>query len=144
MSEEKKNPIPVGPGESVSASPGPASSLANLLKGGATALRGAIVASGHDNWNRAMGVKAGAEADMALEAAKAAKQGLTGVLNKLQPPSDKKFRRGDTVYDEERGIKGTIVEIHASQTKKTHTPAHRIVGKGGKEWLQREDWLRKA
>ena len=142
MSDDKK-PIPVRPGESTSSSPPPSGSLANMLKGGANAVSSAIMASGHDNWNRALQVRSGSDADAALAAARQSLRPAPDSRVRAAVSNKVAFHRGDTVYDEVYHCRATITEIHASQTKKTKTPAHRLVGKGGSTWLQREDKLKK-
>lgn len=143
MADEEKRPVPVGPGERTTKIPRPAGALCDKLK--KETINMLVAGAGHDGQMAAFGIKTGAEADAALAESERVQREErqrrldAQIMGTTAAPI--KFERGRSYYDTSKNRKVTIIRANATVTKKSRTPCHEVVDRGGNTWYAKQSDL---
>lgn len=130
----KNTKAPLGDNERATPIPLNHTTLRKLAAQGMSAIRMQAMLAGQDERKYLPLVKTGAEADMALAQAHAARATQPKVVREM-------YARGDTVYDIEQNKKVVIMKTNVAYTPKGK-PIHKVMSKSGRTWLQKESRLK--
>ena len=139
----ERRPIPTGQGESKTSIPLASGSMGRMLyaRNSKAQLQMAIDGSGHDRHLAAAGIKTGVDADAALaESARLQREERERKLSGQgsQPKARTLYARGEEFFDTNKNRKVTIIKANSAVTKKSKTPCHLVVDRGGNQWHAKE------